>query len=119
MKRILFLCLCLVTLLIVAGPWTAGFAQQPQTSQSQANPPSGGQTQPGNDQQYRQSQNDSNTRPASPNNTPTTTADRPEETRSAFSWGSALVGLIIGGIIGYFIGHAPPTNVAGRRDRVA
>ena len=119
MKRLLFLCLCLVTLLIVAGPWTAGFAQeQPRTSQSQANPPSDSQTQPGNDPQYKQNQNDSNTPPSSPNNTPTT-ADRPDETRSAFSWGSALVGLIIGGIIGYFIGHAPPSNVAGRRDRVA
>ena len=123
MKRIFLIYLsCLVVLLVVTGPWAAGFAQeQPRTSQSQANPPSGSQTQPGNDPQYKQGQNDSNT-PSSPNNTPSTTSDRSgtrAETRSAFSWGSAIVGLIIGGIIGYFIGHAPSTRVEGRRDRVA
>ena len=119
MKRSLFLVLLLFAALslTVGGTWSAAFGQD-RTSPSQTNPPSN-PSQPADQPRYEQNQTNS-TQPATNNSPRTTTSTEPYETeRSAFSWGSLALGLIIGGIAGYLIRNNPRRNLEIRRDRAA
>src|SRR5687767_6353424 len=72
---------------------------QPRSSQSQASPPSNSPA-TSDQPQYRQNQNNSNTSPSSS----TSTNDRNGTEERGFSWGTFLLGLVPGVLIGFLIG---------------
>ena len=83
---------------------------QPRSSQSQASPPSNSPA-PSDQPQYRQNQNNTTTSPSS--TTPTT--DRYEIADRGFSWGTFLMGLVPGVLIGFLIGKRPRKDFEIRR----
>ena len=62
--------------------------------------------------------------PPSGQSAPSDASNRADRTDTAYTnnswgWGSFLVGLVLGAILGYFMGHRPASTVDVRRDRVA
>ena len=87
--------------------------EQPNRPPSDVTPPqTPSDTPTGERDQLRSNQNGSNTPPTA------VTAERYADT--TFSWGTLILGLILGGIIGYIIGRQPrATRPTVSRDRAA
>ena len=116
------LCLAFMALLIVVPTIVPIMSaqDQPRSSQSQASPPSDSPA-TSDQPQYGQNPNNSNTSPSSS----TATTARYGEDR-AFSWGTFLLGLVPGVLIGFLIGKRPRKDYEirrgdeiGRGDKVA
>jgi hypothetical protein len=78
---------------------------QPQSTQSQTSPPSNSPA-PSDQPQYRQNQN---------NSTSTPTTERNVIEDRGFSWGTFLLGLVPGVLIGFMIGKRPRKDFEIRR----
>jgi hypothetical protein len=116
MKYRLRFCLAILTIAFAVAYFAPAARAQQQEQQratpspSEVQPPQTPSETPSTGEQgyIRQNQNDSNTSSTLPETQP----------RAMFSWGTLILGLIIGGLVGYLIGRQPRTPEA-RRDRAA